>query len=319
MLQLVEHQKFDIDIQLEKLSSLTPVGTMHFMACEKRIERESLSSFYGSSYNNCMEIHSISPYIVTMDEMGDPVIHEGKEEVIMDAQSIMNKTNWDRFLDWSKEQRPLWFSDVSQGQIIQGGARKRLEDKMFIWECQIRDGVNREKIEKFSHQRQLQLLQRYIHHTVNYWILRNKLEAMSSHDIGFSNDYVCQEVKRIINFNKVEVPQMYRSVNKTILSNLTPIIQKSFMHVLKGAILSIEPSTTDEKIQILSSVIMARLDVRRVIQEEHVKLLAQGIVDELSQQMHRIFVMERPNIIPDLELPPTIKPLELSEEAERNE
>ena len=306
MLQPLEHQRIELDVQLSALSSLTPIGTMHFMACEKRIERESLSSVYGSSYNDCMDIHSINPHIVALDEMGKPILRDEQEEIILDAQSIMNKVNWDRFLYWAKEQMPLWFSDVSQGMIVQGGTRKRLEEKMFVWECQIRDGVNREKVEKLIHPNQLKLLRLYIHHTVNYWILRNKLEAMSSHDIGFSNEYVYQEVKRIINFNKVEVPQMYRSVNKTILTNLTPIIEKAFTGIIKEALLSIDQSTTDEKVHIIASVINARIDVRSVIQEEHVKVLARGVVEELSQQMHRIFVVERPNIVPELEMPPQL-------------
>jgi hypothetical protein len=299
------------------IENLNGIQWYKFQAIEKTIERDALRTLHGTGYTDCFRMHHIDTQILELDENGDPkkisvaktdkkgTVITGKDGkpimqqvdiVIIEGHTIPNKTNWKNFINWLGEDEPLWFCDFVDGKIVVNGNKERLKNKLREWELDHRGGTNKGKARMLIHPKQKKTFETYLDFTVTYWTIQNKHKMMSKDGWGFADPWVFQEMSRIINFNKTEIPKMYETVHKSLDTNMNKIIHEKVKDAVIEAYGLIESPLTDQRTDQLIDEISQRLEM----DDTSITSLAQSIIDNLSQQMHQLFLKEKRNISPEI-------------------
>jgi hypothetical protein len=298
------------------IENLSGFQWSRFSALEKIPERDGLITLHGTGYTDCFRMHHIETQIIELDEYGEPKENlipkkdkEGKlikdrkgnpimeqiDIVILEGRTIPDKVNYKKFMEWLKEDDPIWFNDFVDGKIIPNGTKNYYIDKLREWEIIHRDGSGKGRARRITHPKQKKVFDKYLDFAITYWIMNNKHKKMSREGWGFADPWVFQEMSRILSFNKTAIPKMYETVHKCLDTNMNAIIQdKVAIAVVEACQLIGMPLREESTEQLIEKVFQSlQMD------DSSINNLAQYIVDDLSKQMHQLFLKEKRNISPE--------------------
>ena len=119
---------------------------------------------------------------------------------------------------------------------------------------------------------------------------------MSIEGWGFADPWVFQEMSRIISFSKTEIPKMYETVHRCLDTNLNSIIHEKISLAIAETCNQIEIPLSDEQTSHFIQEVSQKLEMDGT----SINSITQSIVNDLSIQMHQIFLKEKRNISPEI-------------------